>query len=87
MFIVVRPVSANLPESTTYGNPMLCAVSVETLDFVMEIAKDMDRLLYFVREQSFLTLEDRRRAWKNDGNPTKLQHFRSNNETKKKYKG
>jgi hypothetical protein len=64
----------------------LCGIG-GTLDFVMEIAKDMDRLLYLVREQSFLTLEDRRRAWKNDGNPTKLQHFRSNNETKKKYKG
>ena len=64
----------------------LCGIG-GTLDFVMEKAKDMNRLLYFVREQSFLTLEDRRRAWKNDGNPAKLQHFRSNNETKKKYKG
>ena len=64
MFIVVRPVSGNLPEGTTYGNPnALCGIGA-TLDFVMEIAKDMDRLLYFVREQSFLTLEERLESYK-----------------------
>jgi hypothetical protein len=56
MFIVLRTVSANLPEGTTYGSPMLCAVRGigETLDFAMEIAKDMNRPLYvmFVREQA-----------------------------------
>ena len=52
------------------GSPILCAVrgAGGTLDFAMEIAKDMNRPLYimFVREQAILTLEDRNRTWKND---------------------
>jgi nucleotide-binding universal stress UspA family protein len=52
------------------GSPILCAVRGVggTLDFAMEIAKDMSRPLYimFVREQAILTLEDRNRTWKND---------------------
>jgi nucleotide-binding universal stress UspA family protein len=58
------------PEGTTYGSPILCAVRGVggTLDFAMEIAKDMNRPLciMFVREQAILTLEDRNRTWKND---------------------
>jgi len=58
------------PEGTTYGSPMLCAVRGvgETLDFAIEIAKDMRRPLYmtFVREQAILTLEDRKRHWTDD---------------------
>jgi hypothetical protein len=58
------------PEATSYGSPILCAVrgAGGTLDFAMEIAKDMNRPLYimFVREQAVLTLEDRNRTWKND---------------------
>jgi hypothetical protein len=59
-----------LPEGTTYGSPMLCAVRGigGTLDFAIEIAKDMNRPLYirFVREQAVLTLEDRKRRWTDD---------------------
>jgi Amino acid permease len=58
------------PEATPYGSPIVCAVrgAGGTLDFAMEIAKDMNRPLYimFVREQAVLTLEDRNRTWKND---------------------
>jgi amino acid transporter len=52
------------------GAPILCAVRGVggTLDFAMEVAKDMNRPLYimFVREQAILTLEDRNRTWKDD---------------------
>ena len=52
------------------GTPILCAVRGVggTLDFAMEVAKDMNRPLYimFVREQAILTLEDRNRTWKDD---------------------
>src|SRR6202011_5391740 len=59
-----------LPEGTTYGSSMLCAVRGigGTLDFAIEIAKDMNRPLYitFIREQAILTGEDRKRRWTDD---------------------
>ena len=65
-----------LPEGTTYGSPMLCAVRGigGTLDFAIEIAKDMNRPLYntFVREQAILTLEDRKRHWTDDPQARKI---------------
>jgi amino acid transporter len=65
-----------LPEGAAYGSPMFCAVSGigGTLDFAMEIAKDMHRPLYiaFVREQAFLTLEDRKRHWTDDVQAQKI---------------
>jgi amino acid transporter/nucleotide-binding universal stress UspA family protein len=58
------------PEGKSYGSPMVCAVRGlgGTLDFAIEIAKDMNRPLYvtFVREQAILTLEDRKRHWTDD---------------------
>jgi amino acid transporter len=64
------------PEGTTYGSPILCAVRGVggTLDFAMEIAKDMNRPLciMFVREQAILTQEDRNRTWKNDQDASAL---------------
>jgi len=68
--------SFKLPEGTTYRSPMLCAVRGigGTLDFAIEIAKDMNRPLYitFVREQAILTLEDRKRHWTNDSQARKI---------------
>jgi len=60
----------DFPEGKTYGSPMLCAVRGlgETLDFAIEMAKDMQRPLYvaFVREQAILSLADRTRVWTDD---------------------
>jgi hypothetical protein len=65
-----------LPEGTTYGSPMLCAVRGigGTLEFAIGIAKDMNRPLYitFVREQAILTLEDRKRHWTDDPQARKI---------------
>jgi amino acid transporter len=65
-----------LPEGTSYGSPMLCAVRGigGTLDFAIEIATDMQRPLYvtFVREQAILTLEDRKRHWTDDAQARKI---------------
>jgi amino acid transporter len=64
------------PEGKTYGSPMVCAVRGlgGTLDFAIEIAKDMRRPLYvtFVREQAILTLADRTRNWADDPHAQKL---------------
>ncbi len=52
------------------GAPMLCAVRGigKTLDFAIEEARDARRPLYllFVREQSVMTGEDRKRKWRDD---------------------
>jgi amino acid transporter len=49
------------PEGTTYGSPILCAVRGVggTLDFAMEIAKDMNRPLciMFVRDRFYLVMQ------------------------------
>jgi amino acid transporter len=70
------PPHFELPEGTTYGSPMLCAVRGigGTLDFAIEIAKDMNRPLYitFVREQAILTAEDRKRDWMDDAEARKI---------------
>ena len=70
------PPHFELPEGTTYGSPMLCAVRGigGTLDFAIEIAKDMNRPLYitFVREQAILTAEDRKRQWMDDPEARKI---------------
>ncbi len=54
----------------TDGEPMLCAVrgTGRTLDFALREAEQTHRPLYllFVREQSVITAEDRRRKWVND---------------------
>ena len=54
----------------TDGEPMLCAVRGmgRTLDFALKEAQQTHRPLYllFVREQSVITAEDRRRKWVND---------------------
>jgi amino acid transporter len=77
---VERPAAAEsrseFPEGETYGSPMLCAVRGigGTLDFAIELAKDMNRPLYvtFVREQAILTLEDRKRHWTDDPQARKI---------------
>ena len=70
------PPHFELPEDTTYGSPMLCAVRGigGTLDFAIEIAKDMNRPLYitFVREQAILTAEDRKRQSIDDPEARKI---------------
>ena len=80
------PPHFELPEGTTYGSPMLCAVRGigGTLDFAIEIAKDMNRPLYitFVREQAILTAEDRKRQWMDDPEARKIFAY-----TKKKADG
>ena len=52
------------------GEPMLCAVRGlgRTLDFALKEAEQIHRPLYllFVREQSVITSEDRRRKWMDD---------------------
>ncbi len=54
----------------TDGEPMLCAVRGmgRTLDFALKEAQQTRRPLYllFVREQTIITAEDRRRKWTND---------------------
>ena len=54
----------------TDGEPMLCAVRGmgRTLDFALKEAQETRRPLYllFVREQSVITVEDRRRKWASD---------------------
>ena len=54
----------------TDGEPMLCAVRGmgRTLDFALREAQESRRPLYllFVREQTVITAEDRRRKWVND---------------------
>ncbi len=54
----------------TDGEPMLCAVRGmgRTLDFALKEAEQTRRPLYllFVREQTIITAEDRRRKWVND---------------------
>ena len=54
----------------TDGEPMLCAVRGlgRTLDFALKEAQQTHRPLYllFVREQTIITAEDRRRKWVND---------------------
>ncbi len=54
----------------TDGEPMLCAVRGmgRTLDFALKEAQDTRRPLYllFVREQTVITAEDRRRKWVSD---------------------
>src|SRR5271165_2438548 len=65
-----------LPKDAAHVSPMLCAVRGigGTLDFAIEIAKDMNRPLYvaFVREQAILTLEDRKRHWADDVEARKI---------------
>ena len=60
----------------TEGEAMLCAVRGigRTLDFALRQAKATRRPLYvlFVREQSVITGEDRRRKWKEDAEATKI---------------
>jgi hypothetical protein len=55
---------------------MVCAVRGlgGTLDFAIEIAKDMNRPLYvtFVREQAVLTQHDRKRHWMDDQQAKKI---------------
>ena len=67
---VVSEPRFELPKDAAHVSPMLCAVRGigGTLDFAIEIAKDMNRPLYvaFVREQAILTLEDRERHWADD---------------------
>ncbi len=64
------------PEGKSYGSPMVCAVRGlgGTLDFAIEIAKDMNRPLYvtFVREQAVLTQQDRKRHWTDDQQAKKI---------------
>ncbi len=54
----------------TDGEPMLCAVrgTGRTLDFALKEAEQTRRPLYllFVREQTVITAEDRRRKWVSD---------------------
>ena len=54
----------------TDGEPMLCAVrgTGRTLDFALKEAQQSHRPLYllFVREQTVITAEDRRRKWVSD---------------------
>ena len=63
-----RSLATSSPE--TAGEPMLCAVRGHgrTLDFALREARETHRPLYllFVREQSVITGEDRRRKWRDD---------------------
>jgi amino acid transporter/nucleotide-binding universal stress UspA family protein len=65
---VSRSLATTSTESS--GDPMLCAVRGmgRTLDFALKEAEEIRRPLYllFVREQSVITSEDRRRKWMDD---------------------
>jgi amino acid transporter/nucleotide-binding universal stress UspA family protein len=60
---------ATTSEDST-GDPMLCAVRGlgRTIDFALKEAEEIHRPLYllFVREQTVITSEDRRRKWMDD---------------------
>jgi amino acid transporter/nucleotide-binding universal stress UspA family protein len=78
----VLSVSRNLAGSTTElapnGHAMLCAVrsSGRTLDFALREAEETGRRLYllYVREQRFMTNEDRKRKWKDDEDAREIFH-------------
>lgn len=59
-----------LKEGTIFAPPIVCAVrgSAGTLDFAIQMAKEMNRPLYilFVREQPALNMDDFRREWMDD---------------------
>jgi amino acid transporter/nucleotide-binding universal stress UspA family protein len=63
-----RSLSTTSADST--GDPMLCAIRGmgRTLDFALKEAEEIRRPLYllFVREQTVITSEDRRRKWMDD---------------------
>ncbi len=65
---VSRSLATTSAESS--GDPMLCAVRGmgRTLDFALKEAEEIHRPLYllFVREQTVITSEDRRRKWMDD---------------------
>ena len=68
--VSARALSLSTVGPETDGEPMLCAVrgTGRTLDFALREAEQSHRPLYllFVREQSVITAEDRRRKWTND---------------------
>jgi amino acid transporter/nucleotide-binding universal stress UspA family protein len=61
------------------GDPMLCAVRGmgRTLDFALKEAEEIHRPLYllFVREQTVITGEDRRRKWMDDEEAGRIFHY------------
>ena len=72
---IAAPAASGAPSLSTVspdtdGEPMLCAVrgTGRTLDFALKEAEQTRRPLYllFVREQSVITAEDRRRKWVSD---------------------
>jgi nucleotide-binding universal stress UspA family protein len=72
-----RSLSTTSADST--GDPMLCAVRGmgRTLDFALKEAEEIHRPLYllFVREQSVITGEDRRRKWVDDEEAGRIFHY------------
>src|SRR5437764_427824 len=63
-------ISHSVASDSLGGDPMLCAVRTKgrTLDFALREAKETKRRLYFlfVREQRFMTDDDRKRKWQDD---------------------
>ncbi len=64
------PTNGGASATFANGESMLCAIrsAGRTLDFAVREARDSGRRLYllFVREQRFMTEEDRKRKWQDD---------------------
>jgi amino acid transporter/nucleotide-binding universal stress UspA family protein len=73
---VTAPAEAERTVEALGGESILCAIrgTGRTLDFALREARETGRRLYvlFVREQAFLTEQDRKRKWQEDEEASKI---------------